>query len=94
MMGIVISMNVYAIRNLGKLSRSIFSGSSLGIASCACAGCSSIGLSFVSAFGGIGAAAFAFFAIYQIPLRVASLAILGWTYYSIHKSLANRITES
>ena len=90
MMGIVISMNVFVVRNSGKIGRSLFSGSSLGIASCACAGCSSIGLSLVSAFGGLGAAAFALFAIYQLPLRVASLAILGWTYYSVHRSIASK----
>lgn len=42
-LGIVISMNIYTIKNSKNFSRSAFSGSSLGIVSCACAGCSSIG---------------------------------------------------
>ena len=87
MMGVVISMNVYAYKSSKKLHGSVFSGSTLGIASCACAGCSSIGLSVVSSLGGIGAAALAFFIIFQIPLRIASLGILGWTYYSLHRTL-------
>lgn len=87
MMGVLVSMNVYTIKNSKKFNHSVFSGSSLGVASCACAGCSSLGLSLVSAFGGIGSVAFAFFIIYQIPLRIISLGILVWTYYSVHRML-------
>lgn len=90
MMSIVISMNVYTVKNSRKFSRSAFSGSSLGIASCACAGCSSIGLSLISTFGGLGAAAFAFFIIYQIPLRIISLGLLAWTYYSVQRLIVGR----
>ena len=88
MMGIVISCNIYAYRSSKKLSGSMFSGSALGIASCACAGCSSIGLSVATSLGGIGAAALAFFVMFQVPLRLVSLGILGWTYYSLNRSLA------
>lgn len=87
MMGIVIAMNVYTYRTSKKVSGSVFSGSTLGVASCACAGCSSLGLSVVSSLGGLGAAALAFLIVYQIPLRMVSLGILGWTYYSLHRTL-------
>lgn len=92
MMGIVISMNVYTIKHSKNFNRSVFSGSSLGVASCACAGCSSLGLTLVSAFGGMGGVAFAFFIIYQIPLRIISLGLLGWTYYSVHRMLSRSYT--
>jgi fucose 4-O-acetylase-like acetyltransferase len=90
MMGIVISMNVYALRNSGSFSRSLFSGSSLGIASCACVGCSSIGPALVSALGGVGAATLTLFVVYQIPLRVISLALLAWTFYSVQRTIKSR----
>ena len=48
LMGILVAMNVYAIRNSRlKLDKSLLSGSILGIASSACASCSSIGLSYL-----------------------------------------------
>jgi len=87
MLGIVISLNVNAISNSRKFSRSFLSGSSVGIASCACAGCSSIGMTIASTFGGVGAAAFALFVVYQLPLRLVSLALLAWGFYSILKTL-------
>jgi hypothetical protein len=94
-MGILTSMNLYALKNTRALGgSSVLSGSALGIASCACAGCSSLGLALVSTFGSLGAAAFAFFAVYQIPLRILSLAILAWTYYSVQKTIASTIHKN
>jgi hypothetical protein len=94
-MGILTSMNVFALKNARRVSRSsVFPGSALGIASCACAGCSSLGVVFVTAFGSLGAAAFAFFAIYQIPLRILSLAVLAWTYYSVHRTITLSIHKN
>jgi len=87
MLGVVITLNVNAISNSRKFSRSFLSGSSVGIASCACAGCSSIGMTIASTFGGVGAAAFALFVVYQLPLRMVSLALLAWSFYSILKTL-------
>ncbi len=89
-MGIVISGNVLAYRRSRKVHGSVFSGSVLGVASCACAGCSSVALSLVTSLGGIGAAALAFFDIYQVPLRAVSLGILIWTYYSLSRTLSGR----
>jgi hypothetical protein len=54
-MGVLIAMNVYVIKNTKvRLDESLFSGSILGIASSACASCSSIGFLLISAFGGFG----------------------------------------
>lgn len=90
LMGILIAMNVYVIRNSKlKLDKSLFSGSILGIASSTCASCSSIGFLIISTFGGFGIIATDFFTNYQIPLRIISIGILLWALYSV----CNRITK-
>jgi hypothetical protein len=84
-------MNVYVIRNSNlRLDKSIFSGSILGIASSACASCSSIGFIIISAFGGFGIIITNFLTNYQTLLRIMSIAFLLWALYSVH----NRITKS
>ena len=74
-------MNLYVIRNSKvKLDRSLFSGSILGVASSACASCSSIGFLIISTFGGFGILTTDYLANYQTPLRIASIAILSGHY--------------
>ena len=91
LIGIVLSMNIYIIRNSKlKLSRSLFSGTSIGLISSTCASCSSIGFALVSTFGGIGILISNFFSVYEIPLRIISIAILVYAIYSAH----DRITKS
>ena len=91
LMGILVAMNVYVIRNSKiRLDKSLLSGSILGIASSACASCSSIGFLVISTFGGFGVVATDFLTNYQTPLRMASICILVWALYSVH----NRITKS
>jgi hypothetical protein len=87
LMGILVSMNIYAIRHSKlKISRkSLFSGSSLGIISSVCSSCSSIGFLLISTFGSIGVIATNLLTIYQIPLRIISVAILIFALYTIHK---------
>jgi hypothetical protein len=91
LLGIVISMNVYVFKNLKGLKMiggaSLFSGSSLSIISSTCASCSSIGFLLISTFGGVGVTASAFLSNYQIPLRLISLVLLIWAYYSVTKTL-------
>lgn len=90
LMGILIAMNVYVIRNTKvRLDKSLFSGSILGIASSACASCSSIGFLIISTLGGFGIFATDFLTNYQTPLRLVSIAILLWALYSVH----NKITR-
>ncbi len=87
-MGILIAMNVYVIRNTKiRLDKSLFSGSILGIASTACASCSSIGFLMISTLGGFGIFATDFLTNYQTPLRLASIAILLWALYSVHSKI-------
>ena len=90
LMGILVAMNVYVIRNIKiKLDKSLFSGSILGIASSTCVSCSSIGFLLISTLGGFGIFATDFLTNYQTPLRLASIAILVWALYSVH----NKITR-
>lgn len=91
LMGVLVAMNVYVIRNSKiKLDKSLLSGSILGIASSACASCSSLGFLVISIFGGFGTVATDLLTNYQIPLRIVSICILLWALYSIQ----NKITKS
>lgn len=92
LLGMSVSMNVYVIRHSKlKISRkSLFSGSSLSIISGVCSSCSSVGFLLISTFGSVGIIASNLLTIYQIPLRIISVAILIFALYSIHK----RITQS
>jgi hypothetical protein len=89
LMGMLISMNIYVIRHSGlRISRkSLFSGSSLSIISSVCSSCTSVGFLLISTFGTIGIIASNLLTIYQIPLRIISIAILIFALYSIHKRI-------
>jgi len=89
MSGIVISMNVYRIRVLRNDSKTMGTGvlgSIIGASAGACS-CGSIGFSIISVFGTAGGIATSFLTNYELPLRLGSLAILGYTFYTIKKSL-------
>jgi len=89
MSGIVLSMNVFRIKALRNQTRKIggsLFGSILGASAGACS-CGPIGFAVISTFGSIGATATAFLANYEIPLRLAALAILVVTFYTTSKSL-------
>ena len=93
LMGILVVMNVYVIRNSKlKLDKSFFSGSILSIATSICANCSSIGFLVISTFGGFGIIATDFLTNYQTPLRIVSIAILLWALYSVHKKITKPCT--
>src|SRR6266571_1660715 len=84
--GTVVSMNAYVIKHskglkVGMLS--LFSGSSLSVLSSTCASCSSLGFLLISTFGGLGVTASTFLTNYQMPLRIISILLLIWAYYSI-----------
>ncbi len=90
MSGIVIGMNVYRIKTLRKSMKSMgggFLGSIIGASAGACS-CGSIGFAIISVFGTAGGIATSFLTNYEIPLRLVSLAILGYTYYATTKALS------
>ena len=89
LVGIVISMNVYMFRRIGiklKESGTWLSGSFIATVSGAC-GCSSVGFAMISTFGGAGILASSFLTTYQMPLKIASLAVLVFAYYSVRKNM-------
>jgi len=88
--GLVLSMNVFRINNFRsvakrKMSGGVF-GSIIGAVAGAC-GCGPIGFAVISTFGVAGGVATAFLTNYEIPIRLASIAILVFIYYTTAKSL-------
>jgi len=88
LMAIILSMNVYVIKNTKvKMNKSSFMGSSVGMMAGGCASCSSMGFVLLTSFGTAGVAVSTFLSNYQIPLLVGSVGMLLWAYYSLHKKL-------
>lgn len=90
--GLVTSLSIYRIRLLGesvKKSGSGFLGTVIGASAGAC-NCSSIGFAIASTFGTAGGIATAFLAQYEIPLRLASIAILVYAYYLAIKDISGQ----
>jgi len=92
LLGIVVSMNIYVFRHskIKIRSTSLLSGSSLGVLSSICVSCSSLGFFLASTLAAAGVTASAFVSNYQTPLRLLSIALLIWAYYSI----SNKLTKS
>ena len=85
--GIVASFSMYRIRmNKGLKSSAGFVGSMIGAGAGACS-CGPLGFSAISIFGTLGGTATAFLANYETPLRIASIAILCYTYYISAKDI-------
>src|SRR5215218_6074855 len=87
LLGMVVSMNVYVLKHSRDVklrsATSFFSGSSIGVLSSTCASCSSLGFLLVSTLGGAGITLSTILSNYQIPLRLLSIALLVWAYYSV-----------
>ena len=86
--GLVLSMSIYRIRFLQastKKLRSGLLGSIIGAGAGAC--CGGIGIALISIFGAVGGVATSVLTNFEIPLRVASIAILVFTYFMIVKDL-------
>jgi hypothetical protein len=88
LLGIVISMNVYILKNTHfRFSKSLLTGSSLSVISSACVSCSSFGFLLASTFGVSGVIISNFLSNYQIPLRLLSMAILVSAIYIAQKRI-------
>lgn len=88
--GLVIPMNVYRIKTLQNKPKKIgssFIGSIIGASAGACS-CGPVGFAIISTFGTIGGVATSLLATYEIPLRILSVAILAYVYYTTAKSLS------
>ena len=86
LIGLLVSMNVYIIKHFKlQISKSsLFSGTGLSILSSTCISCSSVGFLLISTFEGLGIVVSNFLSIYQIQLRILSIAILLFALYSVH----------
>ncbi|MEM2160068.1 MAG: hypothetical protein QXN55_03840 [Candidatus Nitrosotenuis sp.] len=87
---LVIPMNIYLLKTIQKAKRISggFVGSFIGASAGACS-CGPVGFSIISTFGTIGGTATAFLTTYEIPLRIISLGILGYAYYSTTRSMTD-----
>jgi hypothetical protein len=96
LLGIVVSMNIYLFRHskISIRSTSLLSGSSLSVLSSICVSCSSLGFFLISTLGTVGVTASAFVSNYQTPLRLLSIALLIWAYYSTSKKLTMSCMKS
>lgn len=87
---LVIPMNVYRIKILknktSKAGGGLF-GSLIGISAGACS-CGPVGFAIISTFGTVGGIATSFLTTYEIPLRIISVGILVFVYFSTTKSLS------
>ena len=87
--GLVMSMNIYRVKILKSSSRKMSGGvfgSFIGAVAGACS-CGPVGFAVISTFGTIGATASTFLTNYEIPIRVAAIGILCFTYWTTTKSL-------
>lgn len=86
---LVIPMNIYRINILkkskGKITGSLFS-SIIGSIAGACS-CGPVGFAAISTFGSVGATAFSFLTNFELPIRVGTIGLLVFTYYTTTKSL-------
>ncbi len=90
--GLVASLSVYRMYLLGesvKRTGSGFLGTIIGASAGACS-CSSLGFAAASAAGAVGGTATAFLTQYEIPLRLISIAILGYTYFLAVRGIAGQ----
>lgn len=86
--GLVLSMSIFRIRFLQastKKLRTGLVGSIVGAGAGAC--CGGIGIALISIFGAVGGVATSVLTNFEIPLRIASIAILVFTYFMIIKDL-------
>ena len=92
LLGTVVSMNIYVFRHSKIKIRgtSLLSASSLSVLSSICVSCSSLGFFLISVMGTVGVTVSAFISNYQTPLRLLSIALLIWAYYSV----SNKLTKS
>ncbi|HYZ59622.1 MAG TPA: hypothetical protein VE544_08185 [Nitrososphaeraceae archaeon] len=86
-LGTVVSMNVYVLKHSRDIrlmsATSFFSGSSIGILSSTCASCTSLGFLLASTLGGAGLTLSTILSNYQTPLRILSIILLIWAFYSV-----------
>ena len=87
---LAVSMNVYRVKLINdtrKIGSSIF-GTILGASAGTCS-CGPIAFSIITTFGTAGSVASSFLAMYEIPIRLASIGILILVIFVTTKSLSH-----
>ena len=87
---LAVSMNIYRIKLIKetrKLGSSII-GTTIGVSAGACS-CGPIAFSLITTFGTAGSMASSFLTIYEIPIRLTSIGILGLVIFVTTKSLSH-----
>lgn len=90
--GLVVPMSAYRALSMGggrgRGGRATAAGSALGAAAGAC-GCGPVGLALFSAFGGAGASFAALLTNYEVPIRLAAIAVLCAAYWAAARSIGS-----
>lgn len=88
--GLVVPMSAYRALSMGggrgRGGRTAAAGSAFGAAAGAC-GCGPVGLALFSAFGGAGASFAALLTNYEVPIRLAAIAVLCAAYWAAARSI-------
>jgi len=92
---LAVSMNIYRvklIKETKKIGSSII-GTIIGASAGACS-CGPIAFSIITTFGTAGSIASSFLTVYEIPIRLTSIAILGIVIFLTTKSLSRECKVS
>ena len=86
---LAVSMNIYRVKLIKKTKKigSSIIGTIIGASAGACS-CGPIAFSIITTFGTAGSIASSFLTIYEIPIRLASIVILGLVIFVTIKSLS------
>ena len=91
LIALVTSIAVFQIRtikaNASKTGTGVI-GSIIGVGAGVCTSCGPIGFSIISTLGVAGATSLSFLTEYEIPIRLAGIAILSGTYLLMVKGIA------
>ena len=86
---LAVSMNIYRVKLIKKTKKigSSIIGTIIGASAGACS-CGPIAFSIITTFGTTGSIVSSFLTIYEIPIRLASIIILGTVIFVTSKSLS------
>jgi len=91
--GLVVSTALFQIRNLKTVSNKVGGGiaaSLIGAATGVCTSCVPIGFYIIISLGVAGANTLYFLQLYEIPIRVLAIAVLGVTFMMIIRNIKAR----
>jgi hypothetical protein len=86
---LAVSMNIYRVKLIKKTKKigSSIIGTIIGASAGACS-CGPIAFSIITTFGTAGSIASSFLSVYEIPIRLTSIGILGIVIFVTTKSLS------